>query len=88
MSYTKGPWHWENSGDGKYDLVGADGTVIITAEGVNGSEYDDSLIEAATDLLEALQMVQEAAIDMRGDDFNLTTDQWSKFHAAIKKATQ
>ncbi len=45
------------------------------------------LIAAAPELLEALNMVKEAAIDMRGEDFNLTTGQWLKVHAAIAKAS-
>lgn len=44
------------------------------------------LLKQRAELLEALKMVQEAAIDMRGEDFNLTTEQWSIFHAAIANA--
>ena len=48
---------------------------------------DAKLIEAAPDLLKVLLMVRDAAIDQRGMDFNLTTEQWAVFHAAIAKAT-
>lgn len=41
------------------------------------------VLQQRAELLEALKMVQEAAFDMRGEDFNLTTEQWSIFHAAI-----
>ena len=39
------------------------------------------------ELLAALLMVKDAAIEQRGLDFNLTTEQWVVFHAAITKAT-
>lgn len=45
-----------------------------------------SIEKQCAELLEALKMVQEAAFDMRGEDFNLTTEQWSIFHAAIANA--
>ena len=44
------------------------------------------ILEQRDELLEVLKMVQETAIDMRGEDFNLTTDQWKKFHEAIAKS--
>lgn len=55
--HTPGPWLWKNGGDGKCLLVGADGTEIISATGLDGKEHDDCLIEAAPDLLEALKIV-------------------------------
>lgn len=44
------------------------------------------MVKQRAELLEALKMVQEAAFDMRGEDFNLTTEQWSIFHEAIANA--
>ena len=44
--------------------------------------------ECFHDLLEALQLIQGMAVDQRGDDFNLSTEQWAQVHAAIAKATQ
>ena len=50
------------------------------------SAYVLRMGEQRAELLEALKMVQTAAVDMRGEDFNLTTEQWAMFHKAITKA--
>lgn len=57
-----------------------------------GNDYLDDAKAAldaagALELLTALLMVKDAAIEQRGLDFNLATEQWAVFHAAITKAT-
>ena len=57
-------------------------TVSIASERV----ADHHLCAAAPDLLAVLCMVKEAASTQRGEDFNLSVEQWAAFHAAIAKA--
>lgn len=44
------------------------------------------LLAINAELVEALEMIHGAAMDMRGEDFNLSSDQWRKVHAALAKA--
>lgn len=95
-AHTPGPWVLEiDCEDGGYShyVRARPGCICLMPGWKIHKEYaaqqiaNAHLIAAAPELLEALYMVREAAIDMRGDDFNLTTEQWSKFHAVIAKAT-
>lgn len=45
-----------------------------------------ALSEAGPDLYAALLTVQECAIERRGEDFNLTTEQWLTVNTALAKA--
>lgn len=53
--HTPGPWSWVVLNvSPACQLVGSDGTTILTATANDGCEADDSLIAAAPELLEAL----------------------------------
>lgn len=89
--HTPGTWSIElgrNGWDDNASIIGADGSFVAQVQWTNDSQQGNArLIAAAPDLFSVLKMVQEAAIDMRGEDFNLTTEQWAVFHSAIAKAT-
>lgn len=76
------PWDFLVN-DGGWEVFDTRGHTVAC----NLTEANARLIAAAPELLSVLKMVQEAAIDMRGEDFNLTTEQWDVFRAAITKAT-
>jgi hypothetical protein len=37
-------------------------------------------------LLDVLEMIKDAATERRGDDFNLSSEQWARVHSAIMRA--
>jgi len=92
-AHTPGPWWFDQASD-EITCEAREGKVEI-ASVVTGwapsfeaeQQANARLIAAAPELLAVLLMVKEAAIDERGLDFNLTTEQWAVFHAAIAKAT-
>ena len=89
--HTPGQWFINRESfdchDGKLSIeVYGDYFIARVDEGVY-QEAHARLIAAAPELLSVLKMVQDAAIDMRGEDFNLTTEQCDVFHSAIAKAT-
>ena len=92
--HTPGPWsvfYKQKYGEWHVAVPIAHGGIKLALfpNGIQteNQESDARLIAAAPELFSVLKMVQEAAIDMRGEDFNLTTEQWAVFHSAIAKAT-
>lgn len=95
--HTPGPWNAEIYEHGEFAIEAhgqghSGGTLVICSRNRHQGrptefEANARLIAAAPELLSVLKMVQEAAIDMRGEDFNLTTEQWAVFRAVITKAT-
>lgn len=60
----------------------------VIAKGMQGILQEVCRIQQERDqLLVVLKMVQEAALEKRGDDFNLSEKQWADFHAVMSKAT-
>ncbi|MDO9252590.1 MAG: hypothetical protein Q7U48_13705 [Hydrogenophaga sp.] len=91
--FTPGPWVLHPTS--MHPAVRSVGTEtagpkrICTVGSMNGNKTDEAnahLISAAPELLDVLIMIREAAIDMRGLDFNLTTEQWAQVHTVIAKA--
>ena len=97
--HTPGPWLRDRESGFDCDVRAANGRKIASVNVQNQpkskegcalrkkeNEANARLIAAAPEMLSVLKMVQDAAIDMRGEDFNLTTEQWAMFHSAIAKA--
>ena len=94
LKHTPGPWVWDSTvwdydpkEDAPWLVTEASGDRILHGEIQCPSEANAHLIAAAPYLLAALLMIKDAAIEQRGLNFNLTTEQWAVFHAAIAKAT-
>jgi hypothetical protein len=89
MSHTPGPWAALHDHGWLVVQSECESLHLKIAKGSSTQKhmYDARLISAAPELLEALLMVKEAAIEQHGKDFNLTTAQWGLFRAAVAKAT-
>jgi len=90
--HTPGPWTTDPE-VGHESVIDGEGRLIADCA-IFGHGFkrelnvaNARLISAAPDLLTALRIVQVAAINQRGLDFNLTTEEWAVFRAAIAKAT-
>jgi len=89
-NYTRGEWKWEQRGD-SHRLNGANGFLVLSiAAGAIPMNSDARLIEAAPELLEALERCLpyvDAAIESDlGVHHNDAMDAYREAIAAIRKA--